>query len=71
MTTPPVPANLLRHDALPERGPGVWGVPNYYTTLERRAIAGGTLTGGYLAMVLAASVMATAGLPQGKMPSSM
>jgi uncharacterized hydrophobic protein (TIGR00271 family) len=41
---------------------GVWGVRNYHTTLEQRAQAGATMTGGYLAMVVAASVMATAGL---------
>ncbi|MEZ5351113.1 MAG: DUF389 domain-containing protein [Bryobacteraceae bacterium] len=41
---------------------GVWGVRNYHTTLEQRAIAGATMTNGYLAMVVAAAVMATAGL---------
>jgi len=40
----------------------VWGVRNYHTTLERRALAGAAMTGGYLAMVVAASAMATAGL---------
>ena len=42
--------------------PGVWGVRNYYTTLERRAAAGAAITPGYLAMVVAAAAMATAGL---------
>jgi uncharacterized hydrophobic protein (TIGR00271 family) len=41
---------------------GAWGVRNYHTTLEQRAIAGATITGGYIAMVVAATVMATAGL---------
>ena len=41
---------------------GAWGVRNYHTTLEQRAIAGATITGGYISMVVAATVMATAGL---------
>jgi uncharacterized hydrophobic protein (TIGR00271 family) len=41
---------------------GVWGVRNYYTTLERRATAGAAITPGYVAMAVAAAVMATAGL---------
>lgn len=41
---------------------GVWGVRNYYTTLERRAVAGATITSAYLAMVVAAAAIATAGL---------
>lgn len=44
------------------RSRGIWAVRNYHTTLEQRAIAGGTFTAGYWAMVLAATVMATAGL---------
>ena len=41
---------------------GVWGVRNYHTTLEKRARAGAEMTGGYVAMVIAAAGMATAGL---------
>ncbi len=41
---------------------GVWGVRNYYTTLERRAAAGAAITPGYVAMAVAAAAMATAGL---------
>ncbi len=41
---------------------GVWGVRNYYTTLERRAATAATITPSYLAMVVAAAAMATAGL---------
>jgi uncharacterized hydrophobic protein (TIGR00341 family) len=41
---------------------GAWGVRNYHTTLEQRAISGATITGGYISMVVAATVMATAGL---------
>ncbi|HMR07461.1 MAG TPA: DUF389 domain-containing protein [Polyangiaceae bacterium] len=44
------------------RGAGVWGVRNYHTILEQRAIAGSVMTGGYLAMVVASAAMATAGL---------
>lgn len=62
MTTPQIPAELLRREPTLARSVGIWGVRNYHTTLEQRAIAGGTMTGGYLAMVLAATVMATAGL---------
>jgi len=61
MTTAP-PTGILRSNASVVRGAGVWGIPNYHTTLERRAIAGGVITGGYLAMVVASTVMATAGL---------
>ena len=61
MTTPP-PTGILRSDDLVVQGVGIWGIPNYHTTLERRAVAGGAITGGYLAMVVAATVMATAGL---------
>lgn len=62
MTMPRFPTGLLRQEALNTQRHGVWGVRNYHTTLEQRAISGGTLTGGYFAMVLAATVMATAGL---------
>lgn len=41
---------------------GVWGVRNYYTTLEQRALAGAVISPGYIAMTLAAAGMATAGL---------
>lgn len=57
-----MPEELLRDEPSAAKSRGVWGVRNYHTTLEQRAISGGTLTGGYLAMVLAATVMATAGL---------
>jgi len=40
----------------------VWGVRDYHTTLERRAIAGATISWGYVSMTVAAAVMATAGL---------
>ncbi len=52
---------ILRAEPAP-RESGVWGVRNFHTTLRQRALAGAALTGGYLAMVLAAAVMATAGL---------
>ena len=61
MTTSP-PTGILRSDDSVARGVGVWGIANYHTTLERRAVAGGAITSGYLAMVVAATVMATAGL---------
>jgi uncharacterized hydrophobic protein (TIGR00271 family) len=61
MTTPP-PTGILRSDDSVVQGVGIWGIPNYHTTLERRAVAGGAITSGYLAMVVAATVMATAGL---------
>lgn len=61
MTTAP-PTGILRSDDSVVRGVGVWGIANYHTTLERRAVAGGAITSGYLAMVVAATVMATAGL---------
>lgn len=63
MTTPTaIPPDLLRDESPPSRTRGIWGVRNYHTILERRAIAGGTMASGYLAMVVAATVMATAGL---------
>lgn len=42
--------------------PGIWGIRNYYTTLEERAIAGAVISPGYLAMTMAAAGLATAGL---------
>ncbi|MFZ1658332.1 MAG: hypothetical protein WAT61_05920, partial [Flavobacteriales bacterium] len=30
--------------------PGIWGIRNYYTTLEERAIAGAVISPGYIAM---------------------
>ncbi len=45
-----------------DRSVGIWGVRNYHTTLEERARAGSEVTGGYLAMVIASAMMATAGL---------
>ena len=41
---------------------GVWGVRNYYSTLEQRAKAGSEITPGYVSIVLASAVLATAGL---------
>jgi len=40
----------------------VWEVPNYYTTLERLAKVGATVTFGYALMTLAAALLATSGL---------
>ncbi|MBL0128747.1 MAG: DUF389 domain-containing protein [Flavobacteriales bacterium] len=42
--------------------PGIWGIRNYYTTLEERAIAGAIISPGYIAMAMAAAGLATAGL---------
>lgn len=42
--------------------PGIWGIRNYYTTLEQRAIAGAVISPGYIAMTIAAAGLATAGL---------
>lgn len=42
--------------------PGIWGIRNYYTTLEERAIAGAVISPGYIAMTIAAAGLATAGL---------
>ncbi len=42
--------------------PGIWGIRNYYTTLEERAIAGAVISPGYIAMTVAAAGLATAGL---------
>ena len=41
---------------------GVWGVRDYYTTLERRAKTGAEITFGYALMVLVSAVLATGGL---------
>jgi uncharacterized hydrophobic protein (TIGR00271 family) len=64
MTTPAAnPAKgTLRDHVEPRPTGGVWGVRDYHTILEQRAVAGATMTGGYLAMVVVATVMATAGL---------
>ena len=62
MTTPATPTGILR-DAVPVLPKGhVWGVRDYHTTLEQRAIAGAAMTWGYLSMAVASTVMATAGL---------
>jgi len=53
--------SILRSETA-ELAPGVWGVRNFHTTLERRSVAGATLSNGYLAMVVVAATMATAGL---------
>ncbi|MBK7384933.1 MAG: DUF389 domain-containing protein [Flavobacteriales bacterium] len=42
--------------------PGIWGIRNYYTTLEERAKAGAVISPGYIAMAMAAAGLATAGL---------
>lgn len=62
MMTPNTPTGILR-DAVPVLPKGrVWGVRDYHTTLEQRAIAGAAMSWGYVSMTLAAAVMATAGL---------
>lgn len=53
---------IVREEPPPEQEGGVWGVRNYHTTLERRALAGAAMTRGYVAMVVVAAAMATAGL---------
>jgi uncharacterized hydrophobic protein (TIGR00271 family) len=45
-----------------ERRPGVWGVRDYYTLLEQMAREGAAFTPGYVMMILAAGLLATAGL---------
>jgi uncharacterized hydrophobic protein (TIGR00271 family) len=62
MTTPVAPWGIVRDQTHMLAKGGVWGVRDYHTTLERRAIAGATMTAGYFSMTLAATVMATAGL---------
>lgn len=42
--------------------PGIWGIRNYYTTLEQRALAGAVISPGYISMATAAAGLATAGL---------
>ncbi|MEA5443321.1 DUF389 domain-containing protein [Cyanobium gracile] len=61
MTVPEIAKELLPREAESVSGIGAWGVRNYHTMLEQRAIAGSTRTGGYIAMVVAATEMATAG----------
>lgn len=41
---------------------GVWGVRDYYTLLEQMAREGAAFTPGYVMMILAAGLLATAGL---------
>ena len=41
---------------------GVWGVRDYYTLLEQMAREGAQITWGYVLMILAAALLATAGL---------
>jgi uncharacterized hydrophobic protein (TIGR00271 family) len=41
---------------------GVWGVRDYYTTLEQRAKAGAEITSGYVLLALVSAVLATGGL---------
>ncbi len=62
MTNPKIAKELLPKENTAFRDVGAWGVRNYHTTLEQRAIAGATITGAYISMVIAATVMATAGL---------
>jgi len=62
MTPPDIPPGVLR-DVVPVLPKGrVWGVRDYHTTLEKRAIAGAVMSWGYVSMTAAATVMATAGL---------
>lgn len=51
-----MPQESIRHKF------GIWGVRNYHGTLEKRALAGAQMSGGYIAMAVAATIMATAGL---------
>ena len=41
---------------------GIWGVRDYYTLLEQMAQEGAEITSGYVLMILAAALLATAGL---------
>ena len=59
---PPHPIAPVLRDLAPSRSVGVWGIRNYHTILEKRALAGAEMTGGYLAMVVASAAMATGGL---------
>ena len=62
MTTPATPTGILR-DAVPVLPIGrLWGVRDYHTTLEKRAIAGAAMSWGYFSLTVAATIMATAGL---------
>ena len=62
MTTPDTPTRILQ-DTVPVLPKGrVWGVRDYHTTLEERAIAGAAMSWGYFSITVAATVMATAGL---------
>jgi uncharacterized hydrophobic protein (TIGR00271 family) len=45
-----------------ERRFGIWGVRDYYTLLEQMAREGAEITFGYVLMILAAALLATAGL---------
>ena len=45
-----------------ERRFGVWGVRDYYTLLKQMASEGAEITFGYVLMILAAALLATAGL---------
>jgi uncharacterized hydrophobic protein (TIGR00271 family) len=62
MTTPDPQAPILRDEVIASPQHGIWAVRDFYTTLEKRAIAGGAMTPGYFYMVIVATVMATAGL---------
>jgi hypothetical protein len=62
MTIPNTPTGILRDAVLVLPKGRVWGVRDYHTTLEQRAIAGAAMNWGYVAMTVAAAVMATAGL---------
>lgn len=52
--------NLHWKDA--EKRFGIWGVRDYYTLLEQMAREGAEITSGYVLMILAAALLATAGL---------
>ena len=56
-----MPEPIVRAEAA-VRPRGVWGVRNYHTALEQRALAGASMSGGYVAMVIAAASLATTGL---------
>jgi uncharacterized membrane protein len=50
------------HRTMRQGWSSVWGVRDYYTTLEQRARAGAEVTFGYILMVAASAVLATGGL---------
>ncbi len=52
--------NLHWKDA--EKRFGIWGVRDYYALLEQMAKEGADITSGYILMILAAALLATAGL---------